>query len=76
MFALISLNEEVLTGYRVAEVAVEKFEVAEPLFWVACDDTCKQDLFFYNPATKEIVEIPVAPPDTVVPVDTGAFVVG
>lgn len=74
MFALISPNEEVLTGYRVAEVSAETFEVAEPLFWVDCDDTCKQDLFFYNPATKEILEIPVAPPVTVV--DTEAFVVG
>lgn len=37
--ALISPQETSGNGYRVVEVTLEAFPVAEPLFWVECDDT-------------------------------------
>jgi len=51
---LISPNEIRNTGYRVAQVEKEEFEVAEPLFWVDCDNTVKADLFWYDPADQTI----------------------
>ena len=38
MKALISPMEPRETGYRVAEVCTQSFEVAQPLFWVDCAD--------------------------------------
>jgi hypothetical protein len=36
--ALISPLEQREVGVRVAQIEVESFEVAEPLFWVDCSD--------------------------------------
>jgi len=52
--ALISPNEPRFDGYRVAEVADQSFEVAPPLFWVACDDDVVADLFWYDPSDSTI----------------------
>lgn len=54
MKALISPIEPKETGYRVAQVENQEFEVAEPLFWIDCDDTVKADLFWYDPADQTI----------------------
>jgi len=54
MKALISPNEPRYSGYRVAQVEQQEFEVAPPLFWVNCDDTVKADLFWYDPADQTI----------------------
>lgn len=34
-------------GYRVAFVCEEEFDVASPLFWVDCPDSCVQDMWVY-----------------------------
>lgn len=60
-FALISPNEKVENGYRVAQVELNTFEVANPLFWLECENDVKQDLFFYDPSEKLIKPIPVPP---------------
>lgn len=56
MKALISPNEKVYNyddprvevGIRVAEVTDSPFPIAEPLFWVDCDETIIADSFYYN----------------------------
>jgi hypothetical protein len=66
--ALISPEEKVykydgtLLGDRVAEVADQSFEVAPPLFWVACPDNCVADQWYYDTTTYAIDPIPVPPP--------------
>lgn len=54
MKALISPIEPRQQGYRVAEIAENAFEVAQPLFWVDCDDTVKADQFWYDPSDQKI----------------------
>jgi hypothetical protein len=66
--ALISPMEKVynydgtLLGDRVAEVTTQPFEVAPPLFWVACQDNVVADQFYYDPNTYQIDSIPAPPP--------------
>ena len=62
--ALISPIEPRETGYRVAEVSNQSFEVASPLFWVECADDVKADQFWYDPSDDTIKPIPI-PPDTI-----------
>jgi len=64
--ALISSNELVVnfdgtSGYRVAEVTTQTFEVNPALFWVDCPDDCVQDLWYYNTEIKECVPKPIEP---------------
>jgi hypothetical protein len=52
MLALISPNEIVIDcndneGSRIAQVESESFEVAAPLFWVACSNDCIADQWYY-----------------------------
>jgi hypothetical protein len=58
--ALICPNEPVQAGYRIAQVgAVESvFPVADPLFWMDCEDNVVADQFWFNPSDNTIVEIP------------------
>lgn len=56
--ALISPLEPRETGYRVAEVAIQSFEVAPPYFWVACADDIVADQFWYDPSDETIKPIP------------------
>jgi hypothetical protein len=58
MKALISPNEPRQTGYRVAEVEQQQFDVAEPLFWVDCADDVVADQFWYDPADQTIKAMP------------------
>jgi hypothetical protein len=66
MQALISPNEKVLDaegnvlGDRVAEVGVEAFPVAPPLFWTPCADEVVPDQFYW--ADGEILPVPSPPP--------------
>lgn len=62
MKALISPNEEKNTGYRVAQVEQQEFQVAEPLFWVSCANDVVADQVWYDPVDQTIKPIPV--PDT------------
>ena len=57
--ALISPNEPRESGYRVAQVELETFEVGQPLFWTACADNVVADQFWYDPQDKLIKANPV-----------------
>lgn len=48
MKALISPNEVLGNGVRVAEVAQQEFEVAPPLFWVNCPDDAHADMIYVD----------------------------
>jgi hypothetical protein len=62
--ALISPTEKVykydntLLGDRVAEVTASPFEVAAPLFWIACPDDCCADCWYYNTISGVCEQIP------------------
>lgn len=66
--ALISPTEKVynydgtLLGERVAQTTTAPFEVAPPLFWMACNDDVVADQWYYDPATFTIDQIPAPPP--------------
>ena len=60
--ALISPQEPRETGYRVAQVEQQEFEVAPPLFWVTCADDVVADQFWYDPADQTIKPIPQPEP--------------
>jgi hypothetical protein len=62
MQALISPNEPSQSGYRVAEVSVTSFEVAPPMFWVACADDVVADQWWYDPSDSTFKLIPVPTP--------------
>lgn len=52
MKALISPNEKVIDylgneGVRICQVEEITFEVASPLFWIACPDNCVADQWYY-----------------------------
>ena len=49
--ALISPNEKIYfdnaeIGERIAQVEIETFEVALPLYWMPCEDDVKADLYY------------------------------
>ncbi len=60
--ALISPMEPVQTGYRVAEVCDQCFEVAQPLFWVTCSEDVVADLFWYDPIDQSLLPVPAQLP--------------
>ena len=64
--ALISPNEPVVnfdgtSGYRVAEVVLNEFEVAPPLFWNDCNNDCVQDEWYYDTSKNECLPKPIGP---------------
>jgi len=59
MKALISPEEQVNNGYRVAQVEENSFEVAPPLFWVDCSNEVIQDQFWYDPTDEQIKPNPI-----------------
>jgi hypothetical protein len=63
--ALISPNEIVETGYRVAQVVDEgqTFAVGSPLFWTPCADDVVADQFWYDPTDELIKPFPVVVED-------------
>lgn len=66
--ALISPDEPVQTGYRVAQVVADgqTFPVADPMFWTACADDVVADKFWYDPADSQIKPVSVPPDQTAV----------
>ncbi len=58
MKALISPIEPRQTGFRVAQVEINEFDVAEPLFWVDCADEVQADQYWYDPNDATIKPIP------------------
>ena len=73
MKALVSPIEPTLEGYRIVQVEEVPFEVSEPFFWIDCLPNVKADNFYFDPVSKQPVEIPAPPPVTEVvqPVVTG-----
>ena len=61
--ALISPNEPRETGYRVAQVESQTFEVGQPLFWTPCADNVVADQFWYDPSDQLIKAFPVVVQD-------------
>jgi hypothetical protein len=59
MKALISINENRQTGYRVAQIEEQEFDVSSSFFWVDCDDSIKADQFWYDAVDQAIKPIPV-----------------
>ena len=58
--ALISPNEPVESGYRVAQVEPRQgmFEVAPPLHWVDCPDDVTADSHWYDPTNNTFQAFP------------------
>jgi len=57
MKALISPQE----NNRIAEVAVQEFEVADPLFWATCPDNCTTAWTYDNGVfTAPVIPVPTA----------------
>ena len=66
MKALICPNEPVTnfdetSGYRIAEVSAISFEVAEPLYWLDCDDTVVADVYYFDIVSNSILIKPFIP---------------
>jgi hypothetical protein len=53
-YALITSNEISSNGHRVCQVDTEIFEVAEPLFWVPCEDEVVPDHWYYDPTDNSL----------------------
>lgn len=58
--ALISPNEPAQSGYRVAQVekAEKIFPVADPLYWINCDDDVVADQYWFDPVDGALKAIP------------------
>jgi len=42
-------------GQRICEVAENEFPVAEPFFWIDCNNDVKADLYYYDDIKKSII---------------------
>jgi len=54
--ALISSNEIIETGYRIAEVSDYEFPIANPLYWIDCEDNINADFYFFDSLSNSIKE--------------------
>jgi hypothetical protein len=73
MKALISTLEPIETGYRVAQVSEQSFDVTPQLFWVDCADDIVADMYWYDPTDSTIKLVPI--PEVVIqpqPISEGA----
>lgn len=61
-YALVCPLIKIETGFLISDVSENIFEVALPLFWVECDDFVVSQEYWYNPETKEILQIPLPEP--------------
>ena len=65
MKALISPTEQIykydgtLLGARIAQIDPTGFDIAEPLFWVDCEDTVVPDQYYYSEGL--IQQVPIRP---------------
>ena len=59
MYALISEQELVETGYRVVEIRSEPFDMGDKFKWIECADTVKPNEVYYDPADETIKPIPI-----------------
>jgi hypothetical protein len=63
MKALISPKEIVYnydnsTGARIAQVDENGFDIAEPLFWVTCNNSIVADKYYYSNGQIQIIPTP------------------
>ena len=80
MNALISPSENVIDvntgeviGERVAEVCQQPFEVAPPLFWMACAEDVQADVWYFDTTSQELKLTPqYVPPVIVQPTTSGS----
>jgi hypothetical protein len=65
--ALISPNEPIQNGYRIAQVELPEniFGVADPLYWADCADEVVADQWYYDPVDQTIKEVPIPVPVTI-----------
>jgi hypothetical protein len=63
-YALISPKEIRESGYRVAQVESETFEVGGEMFWIPCLDNIKADEFWYDPIDQLIKVFPIEVEDS------------
>jgi hypothetical protein len=67
MKALISPNEiarsynYIPLGIRVVQINTEEFPVAEPLFWIDCEDTVVPEEVYYDSEDNTIKQKPIEP---------------
>lgn len=64
MLALISPTEKIIDylgneGVRICQVEQISFEVAQPLFWIACSDDCIANEWYY--IQEQCLPIPIQP---------------
>ena len=55
-------NPPVQIGVRIAEVLDETFPVAEPLYWIDCDDFVNANTYYYNGSNCVLKPIQPDPP--------------
>lgn len=62
-----------VVGKRIAEVVDQSFDVAAPLFWIACNDDVTSEFFYYDTNDKKIKNIPndAVQPEVIQPVVQG-----
>ena len=53
----VPICTEISNAYRVAQVEETEFEVANPLFWVDCNNSVVADLWYYDFSDNTIKEI-------------------
>ena len=57
-YALISPEESVQDGVRIAQVYSKRFLVAAPLYWIKCKDDVFAETHYYH-QIEGVLEIPV-----------------
>jgi hypothetical protein len=59
--AYIAIYSPLSNSQGVSQVSNETFEVAEPLFWIECDDIVTVEAWYYNTVNKDLELIPNVP---------------
>jgi len=70
-YALITPEVRRESGFMVADVAQQSFEVCEPFFWVECADEVTPEGYWYDSESKSFERIPEPEPVSQ-PSSTGA----
>lgn len=55
------IYSDIENSCRIAEVEIDPFIVAPPLFWVDCEDNVNATYYYYNTSDKQIYLIPERP---------------
>lgn len=60
-------NPDGTSGYRIVQVEVNPFEVAEPLYWLICNADVVADQYYLNTTTNSIQIKPIITPEEEIP---------